>query len=523
MNMRLALLVSALCGFLALSYEILWFRIYGFATGGAPGSFGVVLGVYLLGIAFGSLGVRRFCDDKAAHGDPGRLLIPAWLVLFATLGGWLLLPFVADLVRIHMYTGSLPGVAIVAGLMGAVLPLVAHFGVPPDDRAGEHLSWLYLANIAGSTLGSLTTGFVMMQYLSTAHIALLLALGGLAVTTLLVFSARQPRRDLGKWLIWLAVLAAGIVWANPKVYNFLYEKLLFKQDWVRNEAFAETLENRSGVINVSQAGKIYGSGMYDGVFNTSLAEDKNMIVRAYAIAAMREKLPEVLMVGLSSGSWAQVIANNPAVGHLTVVEINAGYPEVVSHFPDVASILKNPKVTLIYDDGRRWMAAHPERKFDAIIQNTTWHWRGHITNLLSTEYQALVKSRLTSDGLFFYNTTDSIFAFKTGCSNFKNGFRFLNFLAVSDGPLTLNKEMWRQRLTAYQIDGKPVFDLGNPKQALRMESVLKMADALPGDAHAQVEACPSLLARSTEWPVITDDNMVTEWRRPWFVQPVSGD
>jgi len=116
MNMRLALLVSALCGFLALSYEILWFRIYGFATGGAPGSFGVVLGVYLLGIAFGSLGVRRFCDDKAAHGDPARLLIPAWLVLSATLGGWLLLPFVADLVRIHMYTGSLPGVAIVAGL-----------------------------------------------------------------------------------------------------------------------------------------------------------------------------------------------------------------------------------------------------------------------------------------------------------------------------------------------------------------------------------------------------------------------
>ena len=45
------------------------------------------------------------------------------------------------------------------------------------------------------------------------------------------------------------------------------------------------------------------------------------------------------MIGLSSGSWAKVIASNPAVEQLTIVEINRGYLELISQQPDVQSIL----------------------------------------------------------------------------------------------------------------------------------------------------------------------------------------
>lgn len=523
MNLRLALLISALAGFLALSYEILWFRVYGFLTGGSPGGFGVVLGFYLLGIAFGSLFVRRVCDDRALNGDPQRLVLPAWLVLAATLGGWLLLPAVADLVRIHNYRWSLPGVALVAGLMGAVLPLIAHFGVPADERAGERLSWIYLANIAGSTLGSLTTGFVLMQYLSTPQIAQLLALAGLALTTLLVLSAKQSRMQLAKWLPALAILAMVLHRGTPSLYDFLYEKLMFKEHWKPGDRFAQTLENRSGIIHVSQNGAIYGSGMYDGVFNTDLIDDRNMVVRAYALAGMREKYPEVLMIGLSSGSWAQVIASNPGVGKLTVIEINPGYPEVDSHFPGVASVLKNPKVEVIVDDGRRWLTAHPDRKFDLVVQNTTWHWRGHITNLLSGEYLELVKQHLTPDGVFFWNTTWSLPAQKTGCTHFKHGFRLINFIAASDAPLVLDRELWRKRLTEYRIDGQPVFDLTQPKHQQRLEDVLRYAEYVRDPPGLDAETCAHLLARTQGEPLVTDDNMVTEWDRPWNAQPVGGD
>ena len=131
--------------------------------------------------------------------------------------------------------------------------------------------------------------------------------------------------------------------------------------------FTEVIENRSGIITVAEGGIVFGHGMYDGRFNTDLKNDTNGIVRPYALSLFHAAPREVLMIGLSTGSWAQVIANNPAVDRLTVVEINPGYFSLIANEPEVASLLRNPKVTIVTDDGRRWLRAHPERHFDAVI------------------------------------------------------------------------------------------------------------------------------------------------------------
>jgi spermidine synthase len=81
------------------------------------------------------------------------------------------------------------------------------------------------------------------------------------------------------------------------------------------------------------------------------------------------------MIGFSSRSWAQVIANNPEVASLTVVEINPGYLQLVARAPEVASVLTNPNVKVITDDGRRWLRLNPGRTFDAIVSNTSFHFR----------------------------------------------------------------------------------------------------------------------------------------------------
>jgi len=46
------------------------------------------------------------------------------------------------------------------------------------------------------------------------------------------------------------------------------------------------------------------------------------------------------MIGLASGSWGQVIANNPEVAHFTIVEINPGYIQLIRERPEVSSLLK---------------------------------------------------------------------------------------------------------------------------------------------------------------------------------------
>jgi hypothetical protein len=49
------------------------------------------------------------------------------------------------------------------------------------------------------------------------------------------------------------------------------------------------------------------------------------------------------MIGLASGSWAQVVVNLPHVKELTVVEINPGYVEIIRRHPEAAWLLVDPR------------------------------------------------------------------------------------------------------------------------------------------------------------------------------------
>ena len=260
-------------------------------------------------------------------------------------------------------------------------------------------------------------------------------------------------------------------------------------------------------------GVVFGNGMYDGRFNTDLKRDTNGIVRPYALSLFHPAPRDVLMIGLSSGSWAQIIANNPDVVSLTIVEINPGYLTLIAQEPQVASLLANPKVAIVTDDGRRWLRASPDRRFDAIVSNTTWHFRANVTNLLSTEFLNLTKSHLNAGGIFFYNTTDSPRVQRTGCLAFADGARFLNHMVVSETPIRWDFERWRRILEAYRIDGRPVFDVSRGDDRAELDRLQSWGASLAArDEPRPIEVCADVLSRTAGQRPVTDDNMGSEWR-----------
>jgi spermidine synthase len=316
-----------------------------------------------------------------------------------------------------------------------------------------------------------------------------------------------------------AVLVAGAAAAtwkgNDRAYDRIWEKLQFKDELTADFRFAEIVETKSGVITVAPSGEVYGGGAYDGIFNAGLRYDRNGIFRTYSLGAMRPEYHEALMVGLASGSWAQVVVNLPGVKKLTVVEINPGYLQIIARHPEAAWLLSDPRVEIVIDDGRRWIQRHPERRFDLVVMNTTWHWRAHITNLLSREYMELVKARLLPGGVFFYNTTSSEDAQLTGLTVFGHGMRVYNCMAVSDAPLPFDKDRWRALLTGFRIQGEQVLDPDKEHDRERLEELLGLAATLDGEPTREgLEKKESLLAHFKDARVITDDNMVPEWRDP---------
>ncbi|MHC4225015.1 MAG: fused MFS/spermidine synthase, partial [Planctomycetota bacterium] len=419
-------------------------------------------------------------------------------LLAANLLGFLLIPAVAEMVRHTVYFWALLFVGVVAALLGTGLPLVAHFGIPAEPGAGQRLSYVYLGNILGSTAGSLLTGFVFLDLWSIQTISVLLALLGLVMCAGVALLANLAPRARVATLATISAGAIAMVLSAPVLFDGVYEKLLHKAEYNPTERFAHVIENRSGVILVTRDGTAYGDGAYDGKFSTDPIHDTNAIRRAYAVAALHPEPKRVLVIGLGSGSWAQVVVHHPAVEEMTVIEINPGYVELLERSPVVASLRTNPRVRFVVDDGRRWLTRSDET-FDLIVQNTSYHFRSHATNLLSREYLELARAHLAPGGLMVYNTTWSREAMRTGLEVFADARRFVNCMYVSDEPLPLDRERWREILAAYEIDGRRVF---GPEDKHALDRLVEDPDWIGRDSLA-VETKANI--------VITDDNMASEW------------
>jgi spermidine synthase len=453
--------------------------------------------------------VQDACRKKLVRDLNRTLWAAATVVLLGSITAFLLGPAVAHAAAHVPLVFTFVFVLIAAGLLGSAFPLLAHATIGSGSGAGKSISYLYLSNIIGSTLGSFVVGFIILNYWSTRSTSTFLLLVGFAAfLTLAILS--NPK---GKHIAITAGCAACIVLtaASGSIYSGMYERMLTKHEFIVGQKFAEFVENRSGEIAVQQDGTVYGGGVYDGRFNTDLVNDTNGLFRPFAIPGLHPAPTQVLIIGLSSGSWAQVVAHNPAVKEITIVEINPAYLQLVAKHKDVESLLRNPKVHIVIDDGRRWLVSHPDLKFDFILMNTTYHWRANISNLLSREFLGLIRTHLKPDGIEYYNTTWSEEAMATGMSVFPYSLRIANFIALSDSPFTLDKQRWRKALSNYSIDGRPVFDLSIPLHQKRLEQVLNIADEST-DPRGGSESRAHMMQRLANTPIITDDNMGTEWK-----------
>lgn len=511
----MAMIIAGFSGFVSLSYEIFFLHVTAFASGGNSVALTLVLAAILLGIASGA----REASDRAKIGDTkstGFIGALTW----ASVVGLIALPILAhsDFLKTSLVFALLPMAILIARGLGEVFPLVAHLAIPPDGKAGFRVGLVYTMNIVGSALGTLLTGFVLSQAFGLRGLSTLLAAFTLCLTLLLALSSGSLRRRPSAFVAAGLLSALVLMGLQEKLTTRLFESMLAGVDPTYSGKATDVIENRSGIVVVNEHGTVYGGGVYDGAFNIDPYRDVNGVIRPYSLSLFHANPKKVLMIGLASGSWAQVIANNPYVSHFTVIEIDPAYLSLIRRTRIVESLLKNPKVTVILDDGHRWLETHPRDKFDAIVANTTFHFRTNSSNLLSVEFDRMIQRHLNPGGVYLFNATGSIRAQRTGCLSFKFGFRVLNNVMVSDSPFDLDVARWRRVLAAFAIDGKRMFPTDSPAQAESFEHFVAMPsesdDKAIVPADRRMERCESILERTPELPLITDDNMGTEWRYP---------
>jgi spermidine synthase len=518
LTLEMAMLIAGMAGFIALGFEIAWFRIFSLAASDRAPAFALLLSTYLGGIAAGSYLAEKLTEKKSPV-----TMVQAVGVLLLLAGGisGCLPPLVGELMwRKASFLASAPAFFITAGLLGSVLPLLCQLAVAADDLAGRGVSLVYVSNIIGSGLGSLVIGFVAMQYFGLRQISLQLGLAAVITGGAVLFFNQGRLRVPPAWAAAAIVAALIAVPAASLLYSHLFPRLIFGNRPEAHEDFAHLVENRNGVIAVTKEDAVFGGGVYDGYFNVDPVKDSNLIARIYALSFLHPAPKKVLMIGLASGSWAQIVAHHPSLESLEVVEINPGYLQLIALYPAVQSLLKNPKVHIFTDDGRRWLLAHPGVRYDAIVVNNSYYWRDHSSTLLSVEFLQLVRLHMKQGGVFYYNTTTSDDVLATGLAVFPYGLRVINFLAVSDSPFVPDVDRWMSILREYRIDGEQVFDPARPRSELVLEAYRALANTLSQPPKMMgMEGTGSMRARLGRRYIITDDDMGWEWRTgfeiPW--------
>jgi SAM-dependent methyltransferase len=497
--------LSFVIGFLSLSIEIVWVRIIGFGYETLPPAFSFVLACYLVGIALGAGLGKRLCErTQNLYGAAAFMLSLSALVDVVS-------PmYVARVIAAHSAVLCWPALAIIctATLKSTLFPIVHHLGsVAAGPRVGRSVSRIYFGNIMGATLGPLVTGFLAFDYLGTdecfgvaAAIALLAAAACVLKSTrhrlivvpflASIVASTLAMRSIGPGAGSLAFLATG----GPG-------------------AMSNYMANSHGIIHtaVTTRGEfIFGGNVYDGIATTNVDTNPNGLDRLYLLALVHPHVKRVLSIGLSGGAWIRALEGFPEIERIDIIEINPAYVDLARHYVQLSGFLRDPRVHIHIDDGRRWLRRNPTLRFDAIVQNTTYHWRANIGNLLSREYFLECRRHLNPGGVMLGNTTGSYDVFTTVQSVFPDAYRYTNFMFASDHPLTKDTaRLWQVR----RPDGK-LFEPGEA-QATSVVALL---------ANVPLEPAAQFLARhKTAGEIITDDNLLSEYRHgrhfgPAFLQ-----
>jgi predicted membrane-bound spermidine synthase len=426
-QIRIAIMGVALSGGAALIYEIAWIRLLSLVLGSSTFSFSLMLAAFIAGIALGSFIVSK---KWVLRFEPYHLF--ALAELGVALSILLTLPLYE---RLPFYFAVLANLFVRAPetfwlyeltqfficfllmllptlFLGMTLPLVSQVAARSLKRLGENIGNVFAANTAGTLIGAVAAGLLLLP---------LLGIKGLIEVGILI------NLIVGAFALWVGpgltlkkkALTLGTSFGLFVIYFFLFPA------WDQNILSSGTFRLRGFYAGVTYAD--FKKGWKDEILyykdgaNMTVAvskgKDSQIILKLNGKpdASSQGDLPtqillgqiplllkpdarSVLVIGLGSGITAGSVLRHP-VERVDLVEIS---PEVVegSRFfsPHNHDALKDPRLKLHIEDGKTFLKVTPQH-YSVIISEPSNPWIAGIGNLFSVEFYQDVRKRLEPSGL----------------------------------------------------------------------------------------------------------------------------
>jgi len=431
MPVRFVLVAAFVAGFSFFLMEVVWYRMLSPVLGGSTFTFGIILGVALLGIGLGGVAHGLLAAGKQATaflfaitcalealfmaipfalGD--RLAVMAGLLrslhafgFYGNVLGWTLTTMVV----------VLPA-AFVAGVQ---FPLLISLLGRGSESVARQTGQAYAWNTAGALTGSLAGGFGLLPILTApgawrAVVVLLVVLAAVALVFGLRATGWKGRARAGTLTAafcgLMALLAIGSVgptafWRHSpigagrmKLIGQTANEIEAKRRGANASVIWEAEGLESSVALESDSGLAFiVNGKNDG---NAVLDRGTQIMSGLLPAMLHGDVKSACVVGLGTGSTGGWLADIPGIERVLVIELEPAMDEVAAFCAAVnRDALENPKMEAVYHDGREVLTTIDE-KFDLIVSEPSNPYRAGIASLFTTEYYEACKRLLNENGIF---------------------------------------------------------------------------------------------------------------------------
>jgi len=432
---RLALVLLAATAFVSLLDEIAWTRVLVMVVGGSTYAFTLVLLCFLLGIGLGSALVARRSETPSdavastvlAQGvtAAGAALIIAF---FSALPAYVLnvfqIPGLNAGPRLGLLGGAVAAVVLIPAVgMGMTFPLLTDLIASTGEARGADVGRAYLLNTAGSILGAVLTGFVLVTALgSDTTLRLGVAVNVLAALALAVAVSRGVvegsalQRQLQPRVIGGAILAtAGLVAAvaapgrglrtidlGPTIYGRERMTAPERSGFLTHLGARplQLIEGRNSTVSVWESPVGRALKVNGKVDASDYGDMDTQIMLGLAPVAAHPHPHRALAIGFGSGVTTAVLAAVPGMDRVRVVELEPAVLELAPYFRSVnQDVLTRPNVRAIADDARSALQLTNDQ-FDVIVSEPSNPWVAGVATLYTPDFYRIVRGRLAQGGVF---------------------------------------------------------------------------------------------------------------------------
>lgn len=425
--------IGFLSGFYVMALENFFFRICGIAFGAAAHIFALVVAVFVLAIALGSLWAGRRALTHRSLPANQFVIFGCVLALYPLLDAWTYYGYVLRTLfqltpfGFWAYQAAILGFLMLVLLvpvaaMGATLPMAFHELKRELRRVGDHSGRLLACNGIGACLGSLVGGIIIFLWfdLGGAYLFCLTAIGLSAALISWPLGKRWRTAGLGATGIAVLLLAWQPGWQEERFavgyfrttghLSGLFEgPTAFYADRLAGSPIIFQQTGAGSTVAVLEAEvvvddqvmvhrNLYHNGRSESAVQGTDLRTTRLLAHVPMLLASDPR--QTLVIGLGTGVTAAECLRYDGVERVAVAEISTTVTQALPYFADATrSVHEHPQLEILHGDAWR-ILRRSEQKWDAIISEPSNLYVVGVDQLFTQEFYALVRSRLAEDGVF---------------------------------------------------------------------------------------------------------------------------